>query len=281
MRKYGFWIPDKLYLQLLYTTETGKRLNLKNPKLFGEKIQWLKLYCRKPEYSIMVDKYAVKSYVSNIIGKDYVLPTLGVWDRPEDINFDELPQQFVLKTTNGGGSGGVLICKDKTLLDKALVIRKMRQAMKSDIYGVYREWPYKNVKSRIIAEKYIGKQNEDLKDYKFFCFNGVPKYCQVISGRNDVMSIDFFNMEWEHQPFHEPKQFPFSKEEINRPQSLLEMVKLSQLLSCNIPFIRVDFYEVNGRPFFGELTFFPTSGMGGFEPGEWDEVFGEMINLPM
>ena len=281
LQKVGFWIPDKWYLQMFYYLNTGKPLNLKNPRTFSEKLQWLKLYNRKQEYIMMVDKYAVKEYVAGIIGKEHIIPTLGVWDRPEDINFDDLPQQFVLKTTHGGGSVGVIVCVDKTHLKKEPVIKSLQQALKGDIYKAFREWPYKEVKRRIIAEQYIGKSPEDLKDYKFFCFNGEPKYCQVISGRHDVMSIDFFDTEWNHQPFHEPKQFPFSKQKMDPPLSLNKMLKYSQLLSMNIPFIRVDFYEVNGLPYFGELTFFPTSGVGGFYPKEWDGVFGEMISLPL
>ena len=279
LQRYCSWMPDKWFLQLFYYLNTGKYLNLRTPQTFGEKIQWLKLYNRQPEYTMMVDKYAVKGYVAGIIGQDYIIPTLGVWERPEDIDFDSLPQQFVLKVTHGGGSGGVIICVDKTQLDKKSVEEELKRALKGDIYKAYREWPYKNVKRRIIAEQYIGKQNEDLKDYKFFCFNGEPKFCQVISGRSDVMSIDFFDTEWNHQPFHEPKQFPFSKKEIDSPQSLSEMLRLSRLLSDGIPFIRVDFYEVNGHPFFGELTFFPTSGIGGFIPERWDYILGKFIIL--
>ena len=281
LQRYGGWIPDRPYLQLLYYLMMGKRLNLSNPKTFSEKLQWLKLYSRCPEYSLMVDKLAVKKYVAGIIGSEYIIPTLGVWDKPEDIDFDGLPCQFVLKTTNGGGGGGIVICKDRNAIDKAAAIKGLRKAMKQDIYKTYREWPYKNVPRRVIAERYIGNQYEDLKDYKFFCFNGDPQYCQVISERHNIMSIDFFDTRWNHQPFHEPRHFPFSKQKVEPPLSLSKMLKFSQLLSIDIPFIRVDFYEVNGHPYFGELTFFPTSGVGGFDPEEWDEVFGRMITIPI
>lgn len=264
---------------MMYYMQMGKQLNLDNPQTFSEKLQWLKLYNRRPEYTMMVDKYAVKNYVTSIIGEEYVIPTLGVWDRPEDIDFDSLPNQFVLKTTHGGGGGGNVICTDKALLNKKEAVDKLSKALKGDIYKAYREWPYKNVQRRIIAEQYVGNPHEDLKDYKFFCFNGEPKYCQVISGRNDVMAVDFFDTKWNHQPFHEPKQFPFSKIEIDPPDRLTDMLKFSRLLSRSITFLRVDFYEVNSHPFFGELTFFPTSGMGGFDPEEWDMTFGKMIQL--
>lgn len=280
LRDYGSQIPDRWYLRLFYYLNTGKSLNINNPHTFSEKIQWLKLYDRRPEYTIMVDKYAVKNYVAAIIGQEYIIPTFGVWDKTEDIYFDNLPRQFVLKTTNGGGSNGVIICIDKDNLDIKKTISILNKALKKDIYKSCREWPYKNVKHRIIAEKYIGNNNEDLKDYKFFCFNGVPKYCQVISGRNDIMSIDFFDTEWNHLPFHEPRHYPFSNKDIDTPQSLSEMLRLSQMLSLGIPFIRVDFYEVNNHPYFGELTFYPTSGIGGFCPEEWDVYLGEEILLP-
>lgn len=273
-------MPDRQYLQILYYLKMHKRLNLDNPQTFSEKIQWLKLYNRRPEYTMMVDKLAVKDYVAGIIGSEYIIPTLGVWNRPEDIDFDSLPNQFVLKTTHGGGSGGVFICKDKSQMDERLVVEKMKKAMKGDIYKGYREWPYKNVKRRIIAEIYIGNQCEDLKDYKFFCFNGEPKYCQVIGGRNYAMTIDFFDTTWNHQPFHEPKQFPFSLKPVNSPHSLQLMLELSRKLSKGIPFLRVDFYEIDNHPLFGELTFYPTSGFGGFNPEEWDETLGGYITLP-
>lgn len=280
LRKFGRYIPDKQYLQLLYFFETGKRLNLKCPRTFGEKIQWLKLYDRRPKYTMMVDKYAVKDYVEKIIGEDYVIPTLGVWDRPEDINFEELPQQFVLKTTHGGGSTGVIICKDKTSFNINTAILFLKKAMNYEIFKGWREWPYKNVRHRIIAEKYVSNEYDELKDYKFFCFNGTPWFCQVISNRETTMSIDFFDMEWNHLPLHEPKQYPFSSQIIPPPKCLTEMHKIAQLLSFGIPFLRIDLYEVNNHPYFGELTFYPTSGMGGFSPEEWDFIFGDLIQLP-
>lgn len=279
LREYGGWIPDKQYLQILYYLKMGKRLNLKNPQTFSEKLQWLKLYNRKPEYIQMVDKYAVKDYVARIIGKEYVIPTIGVWDKPHDIDFDSLPNRFVLKTTHGGGSDGVVICKDKTRFDKDAAIARLKRGMEQNIYKALREWPYKDVTRRIIAEEYLSGDGGELVDYKFFCFNGAPEYCQVIGGRNDLMTIDFFDMNWVHQPFHEPKHYPFAKKNIPQPNSFGEMKQLAKQLSDGIPFIRIDFYEVEGQPQFGELTFFPTSGIGGFKPMGWDLAFGKMIKL--
>lgn len=272
---------DELYLKIIFRCFMGKRLDLKNPKTFSEKLQWLKLYNRKPEYTMMVDKYAVKEYVAEKIGKEYVIPTLGVWDSVEDIDWDSLPQQFVLKTTHAGGGNGVVICKDKTTFDKDKAISKLSNSMKNNPYYTLREWPYKNVQPRIIAEQYIEIEGQDdLPDYKFFCFNGEPKYCQVIAGRNDVMTIDFYDKNWNHQPFHEPKDYPFSEQGHSKPTCFDEMWILATKLSNGLPFLRVDFYEVNNKIKFGELTFFPTSGVGGFDPKEWDYTFGSWIELP-
>lgn len=274
-------IPDKQYLKWRFRLEMGYPLNLNNPKTFSEKLQWLKLYNRKPEYTLMVDKYAAKGYVANIIGDEYIIPTLGVWDRFEDIDFDKFPNQFVLKTTHGGGGGGVVICKDKTTfnIDKAKSI--LERSLKQDIYTSLKEWPYKNVKKRIIAEEFIETDNGELKDYKLFCFNGIPRYCQVIAGREtDITTIDWYDREWNHQHFHEPKDYPFSEKGHSRPRCLDEMWNIATKLSQGQPFLRVDFYEISNTIKFGELTFFPTSGFGGFKPIEWDYKLGEWIKLP-
>ncbi len=279
----GFW-PDKLYLKWRFRLEMGKKLNLKNPQTFSEKIQWLKLYDRKPEYTIMVDKHAVKKYVADKIGEEYIIPTLGVWSTPEEIEWDKLPDQFVLKTTHGGGGGGVVICKDKTTLDKNRAIAKLNMSLESDIYRNFREWPYKSVPKRIIAEKLLvdnGNSSSDLPDYKFFCFNGICKYCQVIKGRDSIMTIDFFDKDWKHQPFHEPENYPFAEDEINKPFNIELMWTLAETLAANKAFSRIDFYEVNNKVYLGEITFYPTSGFGGFSPKEWDEKIGSLIKIPL
>lgn len=271
-------IPDKLFLKWLFRLRMGYKLNLDNPQTFSEKLQWLKLYNRKPEYTQMVDKFEAKKYVASIIGEEYIIPTLGVWDSVDDIDFDALPEQFVLKTTHGGGNTGVVICRDKSTFDIAKAKAKLQKSLKSCIYRQYREWPYKNVKRRIIAEALIG--NGYTEDYKFFCFEGEVKLCQVISGRESTMTIDFYDKEWNHQPFHEPKAYPFSKRPLRRPALYDKMWEVAQALCKNQHFIRIDLYAVNDQIYFGELTFFPTSGMGGFEPQEWDYKFGEWIKLP-
>lgn len=275
-------LPDSLFIRLRFWTHFGFLPNLKSPQTFSEKIQWLKLYNRKQEYTNMVDKYAVKKLVAEKIGEEYLIPTIGIWDTPEDIDWNMLPNQFVLKTTHGGGGGGVVVCRDKVKFDKEECIKKLRHSMNTDIYWSFREWPYKNVKKRIIAEKYINPiEGEDLPDYKMFCFNGIPHYCQVISGRaqND-MRVDFYDMEWNHMPFHEPHEFPFADQLVPKPLQFEKMKELSQILASDIPFVRIDFYNLQGKIYFGEITFYPTSGLGGFSPVEWDNKFGKMIALP-
>lgn len=272
-------IPDRLYLKMLFRLQMGYNLNLDNPQTFSEKLQWLKLYNRKPEYTQMVDKYEAKKYVAGIIGEEYIIPTLGVWDSVDDIDFDALPNQFVLKTTHGGGNTGIVICRDKSTLDIPKAKAKLKKSLGKCIYRQFREWPYKNVKRRIIAETLIG--DGLMNDYKFFCFYGDVKLCQVISGRESTMSIDFFDKEWRHQPFHEPKEYPFSTHEITKPKLYDKMWDIADRLCKEHHFIRVDLYEISGRIYFGELTFFPTSGMGGFDPKEWDYTLGQWIKLPM
>lgn len=421
--KVGHVFGDAIYLKVRFRLLMGKKLNLKNPKTFSEKLQWLKLYDRRPEYTTMVDKYAVKDYVAGIIGSEYIIPTLGVWNRPEDIEWDKLPNRFVLKTTNGGGSFGVVICKDKAVFDREKAIKALKANMHSD-WRVQMEWPYKNVPHRIIAEQYIEptpdtkdlpdykffcfngevkglfvaterhKEGEDVKfdffdadfnhlplkqghenanpypskphnfelmkqaaaklskgypqvrvdlydlgdmvlfgeltlyhfggmvpfrpeewdkvfgdmltlpgekrggviirqlqtgelkielpdlpDYKLFCFNGEPQYCQVISGRNETMCIDFFDCDWNHQPFHEPKNYPFAEVEPQKPSCFEKMWNMARKLAQGKAFSRIDFYQVKDKVYFGEITFYPTGGIGGFDPEKYDEIFGQMINL--
>lgn len=280
-------IPDKQYLKWRFRLEMGYKLNLDNPQTFSEKLQWLKLYNRKPEYTQMVDKFAVKEYVANIIGEEYIIPTLGVWDKFEDIDYDKLPNQFVLKTTHGGGGGGVVICRDKAKFNIENTKSKLEKSIKTCIYKSLREWPYKDVKRRIIAEEYlecIG--NTDLVDYKFYCFNGQPLYCQVIKDRNSEETIDFFDQHWRHQEFYglNPKSNPNAiKQSINdipRPSNYEIMINIASKLSNNIPFARVDLYNIEGKIYFGEITFFPASGYGVFTPSGWDDKLGNLIKLP-
>ena len=272
------WMSDERFLKKEYYLAMGKTLNLNTPKTFNEKLQWLKLYNREPQYTMMVDKYAVKQYVANKIGSQYIIPTLGVWNHFDEIDFDELPNQFVLKCTHD--SGGIVICKDKLNLDKRAAKQKLEYYLKRKYYYVHREWPYKNVKPRIIAEKYMSNDNgEDLNDYKLMCFNGQVKATFVCSDRfsEDGLKVTFYDTNWKRMPFE--RHYPASKIDIARPKTYDEMRILAEKLAFKIPFVRVDFYEVHGRVYFGELTFFPGSGYEEFTPEEWDKKLGDWINL--
>lgn len=273
------YIPDKIFLKYLYYKRTNNKINLANPQTFNEKLQWLKLYDRNPEYTKMVDKYEAKKYVADIIGEEYIIPTLGVWKKFEDIDFNKLPNQFVLKCTHD--SGGLVICKDKTKLNIEEAKKKINKSLKRNYYYSGREWPYKNVKPRIIAERYmLTNEQKELIDYKFFCFNGKVQTILVCSNRKgNFKNTNFYDINWSLQAFTREKH-ENSKEIIEKPENLDKMIKIAEKLSKDIPFVRVDLYEIGGKVYFGELTFYPSSGFEGFEPEEWDRKLGEMIELP-
>lgn len=272
------FLPDKAYLKFMFRVNMGKRLDLDNPKTFNEKIQWLKLNDRKDIYTTMVDKYEVKNYVSNLIGEEFIIPTLGVWDRFEDIDFEKLPEQFVLKCTHD--SGGLVICRDKSQLDLKKAKKKINNCLKKNYYKQGREWPYKNVKPRIIAEQYMeDKRTGDLPDYKFFCFNGAVKAMFIATERfgKEETKFDFFDENFNHLPFtngHPNADIPPEK-----PNNFEKMKELAAVLSKSIPQVRVDFYEINDKLYFGELTFSHWGGMVPFNPEEWDEKMGDFIEL--
>lgn len=271
---------DKIFLKMMYRLRMGKPLNLDKPETYNEKLQWLKLYDRRPEYTMMVDKIAVKDHVKNLIGEEFIIPTLGVWDNPDDIDFDALPNQFVLKCNHD--SGGIVICSDKSKLDIAKAKRGLRKALKRRYFYHGREWAYKNVKPQILAEKYmVDESGYELKDYKIFCFNGEPKVMFIASDRSsktEDTKFDFFDMDFKHLPFL--NGHPNSKMPIHKPESFEKMKQLAAKLSAGIPHVRVDFYDINGQIYFGELTFCHWSGMVPFEPEEWDYKLGEMITIP-
>ena len=273
----GKFIPDKYYLKIRFKASMGKRLNLKNPQTFSEKLQWLKLYNRNPEYTPLVDKYRVKQYVADKIGEEYVIPTLGVWNSVEEIDFDALPNRFVLKCTHD--SGGLVICKDKSTLDLEKAKESLRQALKNDFYFMAREWPYKDVERKIIAEQYMeDAETQELRDYKFFCFDVEPNALFIASDRPRDTRFDFYDMEFNHLPF--TNGYPNASKEIKKPLCFEQMRKLAGVLSQGMPHVRVDFYEVNGKIYFGEMTFFHHSGMCAFDPEEWDYTFGSWLTLP-
>lgn len=272
------FLPDKVYIQLYYFAQFKHFCNLKNPKTYNEKLNWLKLNDRNPEYTKMVDKYAVKKYVSNIIGEEYIIPTIGIWDNFDDINFDLLPNQFVLKCTHD--SEGIVIVKDKSNFNKEDAREKINKALKSNFYYIGREWPYKNIKPRIIAEKYMeDKECGELRDYKFFCFNGQPKAMFIASDRGiGDTKFDYFDLNFKHLDIIQ--HYPNSKQKIDRPKEFDKMIELSRILSKKLIHVRVDFYEVNGQVYFGELTFYHFSGFQPFIPEKWDEIFGKWLELP-
>lgn len=273
-------MPDRLYLKLSFRRKMGKKLDLVNPKTFNEKVQWLKLYDRKPEYTTMVDKYEVKEYVANAIGREYIIPTLGVWNSFDDIDFDSLPNQFVLKCTHD--SGGLVIVKDKNHFDKDAAKQKIIRSLHNDYYKRGREWPYKNVKRRIIAEKYMeDSETKELRDYKFFAFDGEVKALFIATDRqkqDEDTKFDFYDTNFNHLDIRHGH--PNSTATINKPIQFEKMKELASILSKGIPEVRVDFYEVDGKVYFGELTFSHHNGMVPFEPEEWDAVFGSWITLP-
>ena len=258
----------------------GCNLDLENPKTFNEKLQWLKIHDRKPIYTTMVDKYEVKRYVADLIGEEYIIPTLSVWEHFDDIDFDKLPEQFVLKCTHD--SGGLVICRDKNKFDKKAAKKKIEKCLKRNYYYQGREWPYKNVKPRILAEKYMeDNTTQELRDYKFFCFNGEVKALYIASERqksNIETKFDFFDTDFNHLDIK--NGHPNALVTPRKPVNFNKMKELSSKLSIGIPHLRVDFYEVDNKIYFGELTFSHMSGLMPFEPEEWDRVFGDWILLP-
>lgn len=271
-------IGDKLYLKLAYWARMGKKLNLKNPQTFNEKLQWLKLNDRKPIYTTMVDKYEAKKYVADIIGGEYIIPTLGVWDKFEDINFDKLPDQFVLKCTHD--SGGLVICKDKSNLDLQSARKKINKSLKNNYYLYCREWPYKNVKPRIIAEKYmVDESGVELKDYKFFCFNGKVRCFKIDFDRYVNHRANYFDRNKSALLFGESAYLPDYNKSLSIPNNIDEMIFLAEKFSVEISFLRVDFYDINGKIYFGEFTFYPASGFGAFSPESADLMLGDWLNL--
>lgn len=272
--------PDKLYIQLRWKACGLKYpLNLKEPRTFNEKLQWLKLYDRNPLYTKLVDKYLVKSYIANR-GGVRIIPTLGVYDRFEDIDFTKLPNQFVLKTTHD--SGTVIICKDKKTFDRQAARKRLNKRMKEKYWLYDREWPYKNVHPRIIAEQFmVDESGYELKDYKWFCFAGEPKYLFIATERenpNEETKFDFFDMDFNHLPI--TNGHPNATKPIAKPKGFDEMKEIARNLSQGMPHVRVDLYDINGEIYFGELTFCHWGGWVSFKPEEWDYKFGELIELP-
>lgn len=281
----GFWtemhhiVPDKLHLKALFKRRLGYQLNLERPQTFNEKLNWLKLFNRKPEYTMMVDKFAVKEYVKERIGEQYVVPCLGVWDKANDIDFGRLPNQFVLKTNHNSCS--TFVVKDKTKIsDFDKMRRELEHSLGKNLFYALGEWPYKNVPPRILAEKYLDdKKDNELQDYKWWCFNGEPTFMYFSIKRKEVYEnfydMDFNPVTWINHSW--PRRTP----EFEKPEAFEEMKSLASKLSEGIPFVRVDFYYVDGKVYFGELTFFDYAGLRPFDKYETDLKLGEYLKLPV
>lgn len=270
-------LPDELYLKIMYYYHFRRGLDLKSPKTFNEKLQWLKLNDRKDIYTEMVDKVKAKSLVASIIGEEYIIPNLGVWKRAEDIDFSKLPNQFVLKCNHD--SHGTVICRDKDKLNMDETREFLRKRLKTNGYQYGREWPYKNVEKCILAEPLIDDGSKSLIDYKVHNFNGIPKMILVCQDRFDEAGMveDFYSEDWLHLDVKRPG----SKDGkiIDKPDELDDLLRVSSILSKNIPFLRTDFYIVNHRLLFSELTFFPASGFQRFLPDSYDLYLGGLLDI--
>lgn len=279
--RLGRILPDKAYLKLMFRLEMRKKLDLNNPQTYSEKLQWLKLYYHRPDLVTMADKLAVKDYVASIIGQEYVIPLLGSWDDPKEIDWDSLPKQFVLKTNHDGGNYGIIICKDKDGLNKEKAIKRLRKSLKRNTFLLGREWPYKNIPRKVFAEQYMVNEGADeLPDYKFFCFDGKVKMIYVATGRQSGTGLcfDYYDEDFRHLDL--VQTHPMATKTPEKPDCFDQMKTLAEKLSLGLPHVRVDFYEVNGRVYFGEFTFFSLGGWAAFHPEEYDYKLGSYLHLP-
>ena len=271
------YLSDEDCLRKIYKKKLNKELNLDNPKTFNEKLQWLKLYNRRPEYTMMADKCAVKQYVTGKIGSEYVVPLLGVWNDFDDIDFAALPEQFVLKCNHDCGS--IVICRDKKTFDYDATRKKLTRCLKRNYYWEGREWPYKDIPPKIIAEEYLDSgDGKPPVDYKYFCFRGEPKIMFIATDRGIDTKFDFYDMDFNHLEF--VHGHPNANAALEKPEKFEEMRSLATVLSNGIPFVRVDFYNINGRIYFGEYTFFHWGGLMPFVPENWDYTLGSWLTLP-
>ena len=280
LNTFGKCLSDEQFTKIIYKIKVGKKLNLLHPKTYTEKIQWLKLYDRKPEYTQMQDKLAVREYIEKTIGSEYLIPLLGVWYDANDIDFNALPNQFVLKCNHDCAS--VIICRDKTSLNIEQAKKKLNECLHKNYYESSREWAYKNIKPCIIAEKFMSDDGESfLVDYKFFCFSGKARMLYVGTGQphTNEQRIDYFDIDFNHLPIKRGA-IPWAQNEPAKPEGFEKLVSLAEKLSDSIPFIRVDLYYINNHPYFGEFAFYPSAGLAEFSPYEWEEKVGSWIQLP-
>ena len=274
------WLPDEPYIKLQFRLAMGYWPDLKNPQTFNEKLQWLKLHDRNPLYTTLVDKYAVRKYIADTLGEEYLIPLVGgPWKNADEINFDALPEQFVLKCNHD--SGGVIVCKDKSKLDVEAARAKLNKRLGVNYYYANREWPYKNVEPCIIAEKYMGNHGTDLSDYKWYCFDGEAKFLLITEDRNredERTKYNYFDMDFTTLPFC--NSGPHSKNPPKKPAHFAQMKEIAVKLAEGFPHIRVDLYVVGDRVYFGELTLYDGSGMERYDPPVWDEKIGSWLTLP-
>ena len=282
------FLPDKACIKLLWWSATGTKLNLKNPRGFNEKIQWMKLYYRNPQYTELADKISVRDYVKKTIGEKYLIPLIGTYDNPEQISFDLLPDKFVIKCNHNSGRG-MCFCRDKSKIDFVRVKKELRKALREKYYYRCREWQYKNIVPKLLCEQYLIDNNPQnttgtLINYKIFCFDGEPKFLYIST--DDISSnskggakLTYFDLDWNNPPFFRPGKKPVSVD-MKKPECFDEMIDISRKLSKGIPFVRVDLYWVNNQILFSEMTFTPTGGFGLFSPAEWEVKMGEWLPLP-
>lgn len=275
---YRLFFDDTRMVRYIYKKRFGKYPNLETPSSFAEKIQWLKLHWYDELAARCADKYLVREYVTHIIGEEYLNNLLGVYDSVETIDFQSLPEKFVVKGTHGSHFN--IICGDKSKIAWNKELAKLKRWSKINYYWQNREWVYRDLKPRFIVEEYLDDNTgSSLTDYKFFCFNGEPKFCQVIQNRGQNESIDFYDLEWNHLPFTGLRRIPFADSKIPKPERYELMIELARKLAAPFPFVRADFYNIGGRIIFGELTFFPQSGLGEFTPIEYDKKISDMLQI--
>ena len=270
------FIPTKPYLKMVYKIKTGKKLNLKNPIGFNEKLNWLKVNDIHPEYTDLVDKIKVREYVQNKIGEDICFPLLGQWEKYEDVNFEILPEQFVMKCNHDSGS--VKIINNKSKIDHKELAKFFKSRLKINSYTIGREYPYKNIKPMIMAEKYmVPNGSSDINDYKFFCFNGKPEIMFIATDRSTDVKFDFFDMNFNHLDIE--NIHPQAGKRIEKPKLFEEMKEIASKLSQGMKFVRIDLYEIEGKVYFGEFTFFHGGGFWLFKPDEWERKLGDWIEI--
>lgn len=283
LSSYHFYdnMSDEKYLKKKYKIKMGKDLDLSNPQTYNEKLQWLKLYDHNHQYTVLVDKYKVREYISQKMGEQYLIPMVGAWDSVDEIDFNKLPNQFVIKCNHNSGLG-MYICKDKSKLDEKKVKRELKKGLEQNYYLTGREWPYKNVPRKIVCEQYmIDKTHNSLPDYKFYCFDGIVKMVGIYQDRNSATSTtaDYFDSEFKWLDF--VWGYPHAKKKPEKPNKFEEMIRFAEKLSSGFKEIRVDLYLCNDKIYFGELTFFDGSGFEKIIPESFDVMFGKWINLDM